>query len=83
MYISWPVKIQVLKVGARVATGCGVLRWRGPGNSRDEIAVRVLVPMGKMQMWKLFVSSQLAFIVCNGNCLTMSHGFCVGQLLFL
>ena len=31
-----PIKMQVLKVGAKVATGCEVLRRRSPNGSRDE-----------------------------------------------
>ena len=38
LYIFWPIKIQMSKVGARVATGGEVLRRRSASGSRDEIA---------------------------------------------
>ena len=42
LYIFWPIKIQMSKVGgARVATGGEVLRRRSPSGSRDEIGENV------------------------------------------
>ena len=39
LYIFWPIKIEMSKVGARVATGGEVLRRRSPSGSRDEIVI--------------------------------------------
>ena len=37
LYVFWPIKIEMSKVGARVATGGEVLRQRSPSGSRGEI----------------------------------------------
>ena len=37
VYIFWPIKVQMSKVGVRVATGGEVLRRSSPSGSRDEI----------------------------------------------
>ena len=42
MNILRPIKIQELKAGARVATGRGVLRRRGPSGSRNEIVYKFI-----------------------------------------
>ena len=43
LYIFWPIKIQMNKVGARVATGGEVLRRKSPSASRDEIGNSKLI----------------------------------------
>ena len=52
MYILWPIKIQVLEVRARVATGGGVRRGRGRGKS-PIVARGTRLKQHKLWIWTL------------------------------
>ena len=58
LYIFWPTKIQMSKVGARVATGGEVLRRRGPSGSRDEIVTISPTVLPRLSWWQGLKSSK-------------------------